>query len=432
VTDTDLSLEDYDAHAYRYTSGGTTDGYETTTDKRNKYNKDSTRAATSPDQQKYQSDGVTLGGEGPNISFKFITEDINLDDLGGTGSITNSNNTSLRVTVNQKTSTKTLNGKTLPMGGFWNNYKNPFVESWFKGHMRSEVYRFAIVFFDLKGRPAAAKWIADIRMPDFYDMPTFVQAANNLTAFPLGLEFTVNITADIRERFSGYSIVRAERTEEDKSVFGQHLVGDTEHIALFSDGSNGLSNGLNAGLIRADRLMAFGEAGISLGFKTADAPEFKFGRYKDVADTKLRPILGAQVSHQAIMDSNDIGDPHDTDHGAYAKYYGTNSLFTYHDFTPSDNIVSLSLGISESSIMPFSNSPIIDSVFSTNGVDGFLNYQHRIDGFGHQTINDANFGNNQMKFRQKATQTLIYHTNSAFTTYTLGSRIIPQNSLSTG
>ena len=39
--------------------------------------------------------------------------------------------------ANSKISTATINGKTIPMGGYWNSFKNPFFASHFRGYIGS-------------------------------------------------------------------------------------------------------------------------------------------------------------------------------------------------------------------------------------------------------------------------------------------------------
>ena len=239
IRDLDLSLSDWDSHAYRYNGSMGTDGYEATTNKINKFNKDSTRTSISTDQQKFQSDGVTLGASGANVNYKFITQDLQLDNLGGTGDIQNVLNTEIRYDVDKLQSDITLNSKILPMGGLWKNYSNPFFESWFKGYHRSEVYRFGIVFFDRKGRASAVKWISDIRMPDPSEVNTFTQTSSELLGHALGVEFDVTITADMKSTFTGFSIVRAHRGSADYTILAQGLIGDTTNELAYSDGTGG-------------------------------------------------------------------------------------------------------------------------------------------------------------------------------------------------
>ena len=96
---------------------------------------------------KYQEDGVTLGGTGTYIDFKFTKEII-------TGNSTS--NTS----------------ENLPYisGSITGDYKSPIISEKFKGYQRDEVYRFGIVLYDKVGNPGFVNWIADIRFPAVEDV----------------------------------------------------------------------------------------------------------------------------------------------------------------------------------------------------------------------------------------------------------------------
>lgn len=94
----------------------------------------------------YQTNGITLGGEGPNIKYTFKVKTVELDDNSGI--------------TNIKTGTE---GSTVNPS--FNNYASPYQCAEYLGYARDEVYRFGIVFFDEKGRSSFVKWIGDIRMP---------------------------------------------------------------------------------------------------------------------------------------------------------------------------------------------------------------------------------------------------------------------------
>lgn len=94
----------------------------------------------------YQTDGVTIGGEGPNVKYRFKIKTVELDDNSGveyikTGLEGSSDNPS------------------------YNNYASPYQCAQYQSYARDEVYRFGIVFFDDKGRSSFVKWIGDIRTP---------------------------------------------------------------------------------------------------------------------------------------------------------------------------------------------------------------------------------------------------------------------------
>jgi len=241
----------------------------------NPYNSYGEDKAIPEDRYKFWKNGITLGGQGPNISYKFIKEKLRgntesdipdtapyvLGEFKEVGCATSDNS----------------NG----------DYKSPINAADFVGYHRDEIYRFGIVLYDLQGNPGFVNWIGDIRFPDYHDYdhegaynggiynftlsqhggtgsgtnynfttdetegayenmgdyypglaaeaydtvqssyhqsdsesPTY--AYNHLYA--LGIQFNVDIPEDLIEKISGYRIVRVERTEENKTVLGSGLL----------------------------------------------------------------------------------------------------------------------------------------------------------------------------------------------------------------
>lgn len=174
---------------------------------------------------KYQTDGVTLGGQGPNISYEFTTHPIIIDnnasnirieaDAGHTDTITLCSDPAIAISVTEG----------------YSNYSNPAYRQHLAGYQRDEIYRFAIVFYDKKGRPYPAKWIGDIRMPSNTDCDTFSigqisqgTAGIKTQANVLGVVFTVDgIDSDMRDLISGFQIVRVKREPADKTIITQGL-----------------------------------------------------------------------------------------------------------------------------------------------------------------------------------------------------------------
>lgn len=157
------------------------------------------------------SAGTILGGKGVNIEYEFITNQILLDD---------SNRTNDFGEGYPKLSTGASNT--------YDNTADPLLNA---GYQRDEIYRFGIVFFDTKGRQSFVKWIGDIRFPNNREMPfveyitdpnseLYLKTAANI----LGIRFQVNIPSEIESKISGYQIVRAERTNSDKTIIAQGLV----------------------------------------------------------------------------------------------------------------------------------------------------------------------------------------------------------------
>lgn len=129
-------------------------------------------------QYKYKSDGVTLGGEGLNISYEFIT-DIKLAKLAGLPD----------VTPYIRPAMDSVSDFTVPFTDTYTYYlsdntsldsmKNPYIESLFTGYSRGEVYRFGIVFYDIYGYPSYVNWIGDIKFPFAYDSDGYFGLTEN-------------------------------------------------------------------------------------------------------------------------------------------------------------------------------------------------------------------------------------------------------------
>ena len=156
-------------------------------------------------QYKYNPDTGTLGGKGKYISYEFDYKEIILDKT----TIVNDYQGGYPRMISKVNSP-------------FENYCNPATPV---GYQPGEIYRFGIVFFDKKGRPAFTKWIGDIRFPDINDYQ-FVSTASTsdpTKAKILGIKFTVN-TTPIADLISGYQIVRAKREFQDSTVLSQGLL----------------------------------------------------------------------------------------------------------------------------------------------------------------------------------------------------------------
>lgn len=215
----------YDARAYRYQNinvDPTLAGYS---------DPDDINPDDSPTENGYiyQNDGLTFGGSGPNISYKFVTSLINLDNKMPNDS--NPLDAPYR-DCNRNTTVTAINS--------YLNFESPYIASTLTGYLRDEIYRFAITFYDLYGNSSFAKWIADIRFPHMFMPFPAVPSTQQLTYAPasliidpsigdevgllgysMGIEFTVNIPANIRSQISGYSIVRVDRDDSNKTILGQ-------------------------------------------------------------------------------------------------------------------------------------------------------------------------------------------------------------------
>lgn len=161
----------------------------------------------------FQSDGTTVGGDGPNIKYEFVTVDTYINEEAA-------DNAFRFYTENYENSSNPS----------YPGYASPWNAGERVGYHRDEIYRFGIVFFDDKGRSSFVKWIGDIRMPSIStkfsntatDNYRFCgeTSANRTEAKILYLEFTVdNIPAEAKS----FQIVRVRREGNDRSVLGQGI-----------------------------------------------------------------------------------------------------------------------------------------------------------------------------------------------------------------
>lgn len=148
------------------------------------------------------------------------------------------------------------------------NYANPYLSNKFTSYQRDEIYRFAAVFYDKKGRKSSANWIADIRFPAGYvknaswsanifespDENTTVQGpveldSAELLVKPLGISFNFN---NVPESITKIEIVRSKRDINNKTVYGQGVIQKVgtynnpanDHSSTFDlNTPHGLTNG---------------------------------------------------------------------------------------------------------------------------------------------------------------------------------------------
>lgn len=175
-----------------------------------------TGEANNANQFKYQSDMVTLGGEGPNVMYEFIMEDMDVDI--STSSRYDSPDT---VYIDNITS--------------YDSYKNPLRTAYFLSNKRDEVYRYGIVFTNTRGQESFVKWIGDIKFPTMKERQLMTNVGRTATAHALGIKFTVNTTPLVAEGVVGMKIVRVKREKSDRTIYSQGAIG-----AMFNDTTPGL------------------------------------------------------------------------------------------------------------------------------------------------------------------------------------------------
>lgn len=165
----------------------------------------------------YQNDASTVGGSGLNVEYEFLYGyGSNVITIESDASVTKGD---IRTGGTYSAGDSGAESLVLSQDGVnsYTTYANPFNED-IVGYQPDEVYRFAVVCGDAKGREATAKWIGDIRMPrleHYASGSRIYRSGTDIVANILNIKFTIsNLPSDVEY----FRIVRAERTNVDKSV----------------------------------------------------------------------------------------------------------------------------------------------------------------------------------------------------------------------
>jgi len=193
----------------------------------------------------YQSDGTTVGGEGPNVKYKFTNKELIIDERIYTPGTTAPFTTAYLaydslsgIPTSHIIDTK-ANKDELGIGP--SSYSSPYNSAYYKQYKRNEIYRFALVVFDKKGVPSKPKWIGDIRTPvmgtngiggttnndfEIVELSGGTSTSDPVisTANALGIDFNIDFNgSDVEDEIQGYAIVRCERGV-DRINLGQGLL----------------------------------------------------------------------------------------------------------------------------------------------------------------------------------------------------------------
>ena len=197
-----------------------------------------------------------LGGVGPNVSYVFTNNSMVVDtdienpaltlSIEDIGSVPNGLYFNNKPTISKglpltKLPRATSSNIPIPAGAIglstdrtsksWSDFKNPYLASKIATHQHGEIYRYWITFYNKKNQPSFAKWIGDIKTPEFndsdyaatYKLSDFYN--NTMTVQTMGIEFTINLPTWLRENITGFSIGRTERTDQDKTRLGTGITG---------------------------------------------------------------------------------------------------------------------------------------------------------------------------------------------------------------
>jgi len=195
-------------------------------------------------QYKYQRDLGTLGGEGPNVSYKFVRKSMVASTkmphypLPGGGSLFRDGNpphinvaTSPGPILNSGIEIDALGTlQTYNLEGQYWNFASHTYNCYFAGHTRGEVYRYGICFYDKKGAVKFVNWIGDIRIPEHFDnfaLMTRLSEFGPESEFPwlktIGIEFTIDLSS-IANEISGFSFVRVNRDAINRTRLGSGML----------------------------------------------------------------------------------------------------------------------------------------------------------------------------------------------------------------
>jgi hypothetical protein len=270
----DTTVDGWDSRAYRFNSsylallndkelssitldnsGANTPAYASVPEEHdviNPYNKEPHLASdgnpNTVNQYKFQEDGVTLGGSGLNVSYKFVTEEVSLkatvSGAGSSGYSVDGNYNTIHynrfnAAPYNNSGYVSLNGEDRVAPGEYQSFLSPAMVNTFKGYARGETYRMGIVFYDLTGNPYNVKWIGDIKVPEATEKVSgnypYSVTGDNISDsnlydgnYPIkgksiGVEFTVDVS-DLLGKVSGYEIVRVERKTQDRSRLGTGIM----------------------------------------------------------------------------------------------------------------------------------------------------------------------------------------------------------------
>jgi hypothetical protein len=193
----------------------------------NPYNNESSPSWFS-DQYKFQANGTTLGGEGPNVKYEFVTKAL----LGNT--LVNASSGPEHVSSDRWSAAdgdENVVGQlhadgstyTIERTQQWKTYASPAYSAYFKSNARGEVYRYGIVFKGRRGSQSFVYWIGDIKFPDVEDgFPIQTEIGGLPNLHILGIKITVD-TSSIANEIKGYHFVRVKREEKDKTRMGSGM-----------------------------------------------------------------------------------------------------------------------------------------------------------------------------------------------------------------
>ena len=202
---------------------------------------------------RYQSDGLRLGGEGPNIKYNFHLEEFTLDE---TAPLFGAQVGKVFVTDSPDPTPHDLNDGYGPyVNTTFPNNASPFISGLLRGYKRGETYRFGIIFYTTKGETTFVEYIGDIKFPDISEVDSVANASGykfwpisqrkpstsippseDTVGYSMGIEFSIDFSTcpGLLNNITGYQIVRVKRENVDKRRLTQGLLRGFYHNPVLS------------------------------------------------------------------------------------------------------------------------------------------------------------------------------------------------------
>jgi hypothetical protein len=216
------------------------------------YPSDQTLDAINPDfdEYRYTADGITYGGEGPNVRYSFVRR-FHFGDTAkylptGEWNTPKDSTASERYLFSWEPGTNDVPSITNSSGGkrtyrgITEAHMSPWEAAAFRGYKRGEIYRFSFVPVK-NGQEGRAKWIADIKIPHYSDEPDANVSGNWWDDYrisrrnpndhtpaltPIGIKFDIDVSS-IANDIDYYKIKRVKRTDSDKTILASGIIGLT-------------------------------------------------------------------------------------------------------------------------------------------------------------------------------------------------------------
>lgn len=305
---------------------------------------------------KYRPGTSIIGGTGKYISYEFGTYSTQCDidqpviDYSGIPLRHPNPNYAYGDSINLG-----IEGQDYEQNGINDGLTYTYKSHLLQGYQRDEIYRFAFQAFDKLGNPFFVKWIGDIKFPSYFDNnnnPDSIAAANGINDFRLSfhdatspgathyylqqlyIKFIINIPAEISALMGSYNIVRVERKNIDKTIFGSGIIFPS-HLDLVDSAYYVGKDGFVT-----DTKLILGLGSPNFNMISFQIPEFLFGGYYSglqANDTiKVEANLNPQNS-TPVEYKPDLATPTNGGFG----------LFKMYSFTPNSNPYGLTMTFSQ-------------------------------------------------------------------------------------